>query len=156
MLYFITHDVVDGCKAEDKECWWVGCPFPPINPSDVVEIQADGDELDLLVQLARKNNISIIANEPFEKYCEASAFRLAMVLREYCESQKRGGVGASNIYFTGETVRVSSFTMSNNTSEVIIEKLAGQNVYGEKQWVVVKDPHPQLLELAMELVKIRK
>jgi hypothetical protein len=79
-----------------------------------------------------------------------------------------------SIVFTGNTVRVSivhspvhmavddtgmgacippspEFPANTYESKLMIEKLAGVDVYGNRSWVVVKDPHPQLLELAEEL-----
>lgn len=41
-------------------------------------------------------------------------------------------------------------------SSVIIEKYAGENAFGEKQWTVVKDPHPQLFEVCEKFVEVDK
>lgn len=65
------------------------------------------------------------------------------------------------VVWTGETIRVSVARVPRAENGIvwertIIEKLAGDDVFGVKQWVVVKDAHPQLREACEKIVEISK
>jgi len=66
----------------------------------------------------------------------------------------------TEIYFIGKTTRLSVvlYEPEKEWSEegaveerIVVEKLAGENVFEESQWTVVDNPHPQLKEVAFAL-----